>query len=193
MYFKGKNFKHEENSFQEALELNTEMYNVCRERVFFSHFANMVQGKELYGSEQLAPKEFTTVTGDLQRALSLVNDSKEYEITLLFFTRFHDTANKIASLWEADNNPNLSEEKRLEIKMLKLVDKLQNLREGENSDDREFIENLSVVAMLKRVEFAKKSKGSFSKYMELIGHPIDNQSSVVDDLINKIIKDQNSN
>jgi hypothetical protein len=183
-------FNHEGETINIALGVSREMMIRCRERIFFCHFANSLQSIELFSSRDEAPKEFTTVSGDLQRVLNMVHDPLEYELTLLYFNMYHRMANGVFAQWQMENNGDDNSEEQMKIQLLKLLHKLKDLSDkakektDDDQDDDDVNGKLSEESMVKRVDFVKKSKYNFSKYMELVGFPLSNDSNFdVDGLI----------
>ena len=85
MILKNREFNHSKDHFHDAMNIPGYVRTKCRERIFFAAFSNALQRQELFEDEDDAPKEMCTVTGDLQRCLSLITDPLEYEYTLLTF------------------------------------------------------------------------------------------------------------
>lgn len=194
MKLKNTNFEHSEENFNKALGVSPEVRNVCRERIFFTHFTHSLQADELFPSRDEAPKQFTTVTGDLQSILQMITDPLEYEFTLLHFMPYQRMAQMAYAKYLQANKPEDEEdEDDLKHQLFKLVSKLQRLKEehddeDEEDDDDENGEDLSIKKMIARVESVKKSRYNFFKYMELIGQPINRNFGDVDDMINGIFK-----
>jgi len=193
MELKYRNFDHSQEGFFKALNLDKDIVLRCRERIFFSHFANSLQLMELFDNRDEAPKEFTTITGDLQRVLSLITNPLEYEVTLLHFMGYEKMAMAAFSHYKFENSSEVSTEDKLKLQFLKLLHKLkeahdkQEEEKGEHSMDEPSDENaIEHDAMINRIDLVKKANYNFNKYMELLGHPIKQDHSDVDNLLGNL-------
>jgi hypothetical protein len=190
MILQNHRFNHHEETIHGALGVSRETMITCRERIFFCHFANSLQSIELFPSRDETPKQLTTVSGDLERVLSMTHDPLEYEITLLQFNMYHKMAGSAFMQWQMENDKD--SEHAMKIQLLKLLHKLKEASDkakGEEDDDIEDDVNgkLTEENVVQRIELVKKSKYNFSKYMQLVGFPLQgsNDSSFdVDGLIN---------
>jgi hypothetical protein len=193
MILKSKQFNHAEESFHTALNIDKHTVIMCRERIFFTHFANTLQSLELFSDRDDAPKEMTTVTGDLQRTLSMISDPVEYELTLLHFMNYHRMATGAFSMWRFQNDPANSKEDKLKLELLKLVTRLKDLKDQEDEEEEinNNLEELTPETVSQRVDLVKKSNFDFNKYMDLVGHPVRSSNHRdVDDIL-KGLFDQN--
>lgn len=196
MKLKNTNFDHSEENFNKALGIPTELRNLCRERIFFTHFTHSLQADEMFPSRDDAPKEFKTVTGDLQTTLQMITDPLEYEFTLLHFMPYQRMAQEAyARYLQANKPPDEDDEEDIKHQLLKLVSKLHELKhkmdeddDNDEEDEDENGEDLTVKKLIARVDSVKKSRYNFFKYMELIGQPINRNFGDVDDMINGIFK-----
>lgn len=194
MFLKSKQFNHAEKSFHSALNMSRSTVITCRERIFFTHFANTLQSFELFASRDDAPREMTTVTGDLQRTLSMITDPAEYELTLLHFMSFHRMATEAFGHWKFHNDKENSEEEKLKLELLKLVSRLKGLKDKEEDDDdnddddyKGVHNDINLDSVSKRVDLVIKSKYDFARYMDLLGHPLRNPE--VDDMLRGLFSD----
>lgn len=202
MILQNQVFNHQEETIHGALGVSRETMIRCRERIFFCHFANSLQSIELFPARDEAPKEMTTVSGDLQRVLGMTHDPLEYEITLLQFNMYHRMAGSAFAQWHLENDSDRDPEDKMKIELLRLLHKLKEVsdkakeREENNDDDDDndtddLNSKLDQETMIERIEFVKKSKYNFSRYMELLGFPLtsSNDSSFdVDGLINGLFE-----
>lgn len=194
MILKSKQFNHSEEGFHSALGISKDLVIICRERIFFAHFANTLQSLELFVDRSDAPREMTTVTGDLQRTLNMISDPLEYELTLIHFLTFHRLATEAFAHWKFQNDSENSKEDKLKLELLQLLKKLKSASEDdENEDDADQNPNngLSVETVMKRVDMVKKSNYDFGRYMELGGFPIrSNAHKDIDDLLKGLFSDR---
>lgn len=192
MILKSKQFNHSEEGFHSALGVDKNTVILCRERIFFSHFANTLQSLELFSDRDLAPREMTTMTGDLKRTLEMITDPLEYEVTLIHFISFHRMATEAFAHWRFQNDSENSSEDKLKLQLLHLLKKLKDV--SDDDDDKDDADsphnNINVDTVMKRVDLVKKSQYNFSKYMELVGHPIKvNNHPDVDDMLRGLFSD----
>lgn len=192
MILKSRKFNHAEEGFHTAMGIDKHTVIVCRERVFFSHFANTLQSLELFADRSDAPREMTTVTGDLQRTLSMISDPLEYEVTLVHFMAFHRIASEAFGQWRFQNDSDTSSEDKMKLQLLNLLKKLKEASDKDDDDnDDNPHNNIDIDTVMKRIDVVKKSKYDFSKYMDLIGHPLKNNNhNQVDDILRSLF-DQN--
>lgn len=189
MILQNRQLNHAEDGFHSALGVSKDIAILCRERIFFSHFTSSLQAFEIFEDREDAPKELTTVTGDLQRTLQMITDPLEYEVTLLYFMSYHSMAQKAFAIWKFQNDPSNSVEQKLKLELVKIMSKIKDMKDQEDkeeeqdkkSDDGDVI-NLDTVQ--NRIELVKKSRYSFPKYMQLLGHPLKQDFGDVDKMIN---------
>jgi len=188
MKLKNINFDHSQEGFHAAVGVDENVAIRCRERVFFTHFANSCQALDLFGSYDLAPKGFTTLTGDLERCLQSISDPLEYEITLLHFMSLHKIANQAFSYYVFINDPKHSPEEKLKIELLKTVAKLKRLSDDNDENDSDDDNSndsdpINIDTVTSRIDVVKKSNYNFSRYMELMGY-VEKNYDDVDQLLN---------
>jgi hypothetical protein len=189
MILKSKQFNHAEESFHSAMNIDKHTVIMCRERIFFTHFANTLQSLELFSDRDDAPKEMTTVTGDLQRTLNMISDPVEYELTLLHFMAYHRMATAAFGMWRFQNDPENSKEDKLKLELLKLVTRLKDIKDQEEEEDNP--EDINPETVSQRIDLVKKSNFDFNKYMDLVGHPVRSSNHPdVDDILRGLF-DQN--
>lgn len=202
MYFKNHAFNHDAPSFHEALGISKKQQERCRERVFFSTFANALQGMELYEDEEDRPAQFSTKTGDLSRTLQLIDDQLEYEYTIFMFMKYQTLAQEAMAKYVAMNNSDLSESSKAKLKiMLQLEDLvLQHRVEHGDDDDHspakdraDFI--VTPGGLMKRIDLVKQSHYSFDTYFNMVQmknldgkKPSSGSDFDVDDMLRDIFK-----
>lgn len=173
MLFKQRGFDHERNEFHHALYVSDEMRLTIREKVFFSSFSNALQAMELFEDLDDAPKSMSTVTGDLEKALSMVNSQEEYEYMLLCFTMYQRLTKPILAEYRMSNSKE-SEDKEAMLKhtIIEAIMELKRQRDKEEGRDDEDEDPddvgpfaISHSRMMQRLKYVKKSKYNFNAYM----------------------------
>ncbi len=156
-------FEHNSEKINVALGLSNKQDEKCRDIIFFSAFSSFLIGDELFDDDSEKPKAISTVTGDLQKALSLLEDELERNYLLFIFRGVHDTALDAIAKYKIFESIKDEEKKKLEL-ILQLLDlKLEEKRKQE--EDFEFY---SPTEMFKKIELVKKSRYNFKRYLELI-------------------------
>ena len=172
MTLRDRNFNHEEDDFHLAMGISEETKNICRERIFFSAFSNALQADELFDDIDDAPKQFRTVTGDLQRLLSMITNPIEYEYTLLVFMMYQRMAKEVYSIYRnTDENSAESREEKIKMQIIKSIMKLKELKDREESGDDsndDGVEVFSKESIMDRIKLVKKSGHNFDKYLVLV-------------------------
>jgi hypothetical protein len=172
MTLRDRSFNHEEDDFHLAMGISDETKNICRERIFFSAFSNALQADELFDDIDDAPKQFRTVTGDLQRLLSMITNPIEYEYTLLVFMMYQRMAKEVYSIYRnTDENSAESREEKIKMQIIKSIMKLKELKDREESGDDsndDGVEVFSKESIMDRIKLVKKSGHNFDKYLVLV-------------------------
>ena len=181
MSFKDRNFNHDEDNFHLALGVSDETKNICRERIFFAIFSNSLQADELFDDVDDVPKEFRTVTGDLQRLLSMITNPVEYEYTLLTFMMYQRMAKEVYSVYRNTNEENAeSREERIKMEIIRSIMKLKELKDREESGleaDDDDVEVFTKESIMQRIGLVKKSGYNFDKYLLLVRNDNNTPSS----------------
>jgi hypothetical protein len=121
----------------------------------------------------------------------MTHDPLEYEITLLNFNMYQKMAGSAFAQWQMENDKD--SEHAMKIQLLRLLHKLKEAsdkakeKDGEDDIVDEVDGKLTEENVVQRVELVKKSKYNFSRYMQLVGFPLqgNNDSNFdVDGLIN---------
>jgi len=159
-----KTFKHEEENLHRALGLSDEVKDTVREKIFFCAFSNGLVKDELFDDKDETPVELTTVTGTLQKALSLANE-QEYDYMLLTFNSTHDLAHKGIMHYRMINSKAKTNEEKTKMKLFELISSLKELEFVEESAE---FRSLTPSNLVKRVKMVKKSNYNFEKYMEML-------------------------
>lgn len=183
MFLKNAKFDHDTEHVSEGFGIDEDLLSRCKERIYFTNFSASLRSIELYPSRDLAPKNLTTITGNLEYCLSLINDEKEYEITLLYFMQYQQHANAAFAhyVFRDENNTHVDEKDRIKYKLTQLMKKLKD-----DEDDVKEQED-KIQELIKRIEAVKKSNHDFSKYLQIMG--LQNYKEVDEILKNVFFKD----
>jgi hypothetical protein len=159
---------HHIENIQKALGVPHNVIISSREKIIFTTISNALFVEEMYSSSTEAPKSLTTVTGDLQKCMTMMDNELEYEIMLLMFMHYHDAA--IAAIrhyntFETEEDPELKKKYEL-FKKLMEVKKLISDDEEDKEEEDPF--ELNKFNMIERVKFVKSSNYNFEKYMESV-------------------------
>jgi hypothetical protein len=166
MILKEKEFNHNKEAFHEAMNIPGYMRTKCRERIFFAAFSNALQRVELFEDEDDAPKDMSTVTGDLQRCLRMINDPLEYEYTLLTFYGHQRMAMEAYSKYKFLNSSSQSREDKIKLSIINLMQDLKDKDDDEQEEDE--IDNITVNTAIKRISIVKTSHYNFETYLKLL-------------------------
>jgi len=170
MILKERDFNHTKDEFHEAMNIPGYIRTKCRERIFFAAFSNALQRTELFEDEDDAPKDMSTVTGDLQRCLKMITDPLEYEYTLLTFYGHQRMAMEAYSRYKYLNSSSQSKEDKIKLSIINLMMDLKEKQEDEenNSKEEDEIDNITVNTTIKRISIVKSSLYNFDTYLKLI-------------------------
>ena len=170
MLLKERDFNHDKDEFHEAMNIPGYIRTKCRERIFFAAFSNALQRAELFEDEDDAPKDMSTVTGDLQRCLKMINDPLEYEYTLLTFYGHQRMAMEAYSKYKYLNSSSQSKEDKIKLSIINLMMDLKDRQEDEENNTKEDdeIDNITVNTTIKRISIVKSSLYNFDTYLKLV-------------------------
>jgi hypothetical protein len=160
-------FQHEAEKINDALGLSYEQDAKCREVIFFSAFSNYFIGVDLFDNEEERPKSLSTLTGDLEKALSLLKDDREKSYMLLLFKTTHNLALEIIAKYRVLETLEPSERKRMDLLLGLLECKLEDKKQEENNFDY-----YSPSEMFKRIDYAKESLYNFQNYLNLVNEKL---------------------
>ena len=170
MVLKEREFNHTKEEFHEAMNIPSYVRTKCRERIFFAAFSNALQRAELFEDEDDAPKDMSTVTGDLQRCLKMINDPLEYEYTLLTFYGHQRMAMEAYGRYKYLNSTSQSKEDKIKLSIINLMMDLKEKQDDEENDTKEDdeIDNITVNTTIKRISIVKSSLYNFDTYLKLV-------------------------
>lgn len=159
---------HHVENIQKALGVPHDIVISSREKVIFTTISNALFVEEMYSDSSEAPKSLTTVTGDLQKCITMMDNELEYETMLLMFMHYHDAA---ISAFRHYNSFESGEDAELK-KKYELIKKLMEVKKlmSDDDDDKEEEDpfGLNKFNMIERVKFVKSSNYNFEKYMEQV-------------------------
>lgn len=170
MILKEREFNHSKDQFHEAMNIPSYVRTKCRERIFFSSMSNALQRKELFEDEEDAPKDMSTVTGDLQRCLRMITDPLEYEYTLLTFYGHQRMAMEAYGKYKFLNSNEQSKEDKLKLSIINLIQELKSNDDDDDEDSHEEdeIDKITVNTVMKRVSIVKDSHYNFDTYLKMV-------------------------
>jgi hypothetical protein len=159
---------HHVENIQKALGVPHDVVISSREKIIFTTISNALFVEEMYSSSIEAPKSLTTVTGDLQKCITMMENELEYETMLLMFMHYHDaaiSAFRHYNTFEAEKDPELK--KKYEL-LKKLMEFKKLMSDDEQDDEEEDPFGLTKFNMIERVKFVKSSNYNFETYMEQV-------------------------
>lgn len=166
MILKNREFNHSKEHFHDAMNIPTYVRTRCRERIFFAAFSNALQKQELFEDEDDAPKEMSTVTGDLQRTLSMITDELEYEYTLLTFYGHQKIAMEAFGRYKYLNSKDQSKEDKLKLSIINLIEQLRDKDDEDDEEEKDELDNINVNTVIKRISIVKDSHYNFDVYLK---------------------------
>ena len=165
-------FNHDAENLQDALSISDETNKKIQEIILYSTAVNHLLGHELFDNSNERPKQLTTVTGDLEKALSLVETEEEKAYLLLKFQPLQEImvqcTGKYRMLVDAETSSQRNKASMLiQLLSLKLEEELEQKLEKSNSDD---LRNhfMSPISLLNRIRFVKQSRYDFKRYLDIL-------------------------
>lgn len=189
MILKNREFDHSKDHFHDAMKIPSYIRTRCRERIFFSAFSNALQKQELFEDEDDAPKEMSTVTGDLQRTLSMITDELEYEYTLLTFYGHQKLAMEAFGRYKYLNSKDKSKEDKLKLSIINLIQELKDRDDEDEEREEDEIDNVTVNTAIKRISIVKDSHYNFETYLKQLSQKLSSRPDSdfnVDDFLKDI-------
>ena len=198
MLFKQQGFNHDEEIFHRALNVSDEVKTVVREKIFFSSFSNALQAMDLFEDISDAPRSLSTVTGDLEKCLQMIDSQQEYEYALLSFTMYQRLTKSILAEYRMKNSSD-SEDREAMLKhtIIEAIMELKRQKEKEESEDEDDIDSeeetgpfaVNHSRMMTRLKYVKKSNYNFAKYMTMMQGNKDTKSDFdIEGLLGNIFK-----
>jgi hypothetical protein len=190
MILKNREFNHSKDHFHDAMNIPSYTRTRCRERIFFAAFSNALQRQDLFEDEEDAPKEMSTVTGDLQRTLSMITDDLEYEYTLLTFYGHQKLAMEAFGRYKYLNSKDQSKEDKLKLSIINLIQELKDRDDDDDSKEEEDeLDNVTVNTVIKRISIVKDSHYNFETYLKQLTQKLSSRPDSdfnVDDFLKNI-------
>lgn len=168
MILKDREFNHSKDAFHEAMSIPSYVRTKCRERIFFSSISNALQRIELFEDEDDAPKDMSTVTGDLQRCLKMISDPLEYEYTLLTFYGHQRMAMEAFGRYKFLNSKDQSKEDKLKLSIINLIQELKSNDDDDDDEEEDAIDKLNSSTLIERINIVKQSHYNFDTYLKLV-------------------------
>lgn len=170
-------FQHDAEKINQALGLSDALDLKCLDIIVFSTISNHFLSEELFDSRDLAPRTLTTMSGDLEKALSLCSNEDEKNYMLLMFRQTHELASEVIAKHKALNSAEPKDKAKLEL-IMKLLDfKIEDIASEVGADHL----RLTPSNLFKRLDYVKKSKYNFDKYLSLV-------NNTADDILKNIFK-----
>jgi hypothetical protein len=189
--FANHQMSHDSDKFHQSLCVPDQMRLLCRERIFFVSFSHALWRKDYI--EDTAPKEFSTMSGDLQRTLRMISDPLEYEFTLLIFMHYQqmcqDATGYYNFLQESEQDPEL----KAKVEILKM---LQKMKADEEGSSEPLIDQLNRDTLAKRIDMVGQSKHSFADYLNILNNwagteiNVKRKTEYADNLLNNMSFDE---
>ena len=155
-------FHHDSVKIYDAFGMSKEFDKKCREIIHFAAIANHLMVEDLFDNREDAPRSLTTLTGDLEKAISLCQNQDEVHYILFNFNQFHDIAIDTLAKYKMMNELSGIQKQKLDV-MLKMMEiKLKEQAEEES------LSMISPTEMFNKIELVKQSKYDFEKYLSLI-------------------------
>lgn len=168
MILKDREFNHSKDAFHEAMNIPSYVRTKCRERIFFSSISNALQRIELFEDEDDAPKDMSTVTGDLQRCLKMISDPLEYEYTLLTFYGHQRMAMEAFGRYKFLNSKDQSKEDKLKLSIINLIQELKSNDDDDDDEEEDAVDKLNSSTLTERINIVKQSQYNFDTYLKLV-------------------------
>lgn len=154
-------FQHDSNKIPVAMGFAEEIDNKCREIINFSTFSNFFIKNDLFNDSEEAPSVLTSITGVLEKALSVCKTEEEKIYLLYIFGNSHKHSTDAIIAWDALENEPDSKQKT-KMKMLMELVELKAFTE----DDRKNL--VTPKDMFKKIEVAKQNMYNFDKYYSIV-------------------------
>lgn len=171
-------FQHDAEKINLALGLSDELDLKCLDIIVFSTISNHLISEELFDSKDLAPKSLTTISGDLEKALSLCSNEDEKNYVLLIFKQTHDMAVEVVAKYKALNEADPREKLKMELVMKLLDFRIDDIASQVGAEHL----RLTPSNLFKRLDYVKKSRYNFEKYLSLVNNK-------ADDILKNIFKE----
>ena len=193
-------FNHEHDHLNEAINLSERDRIICRERIFFSTYNSHFNVIKLYGEDnvELAPRNLSTLTGDIEATIKDVKDDTQLFYTLYTFSHFHELPLNVIRMKRFLSKTDVSPEEKLKVDIIKMVQLMKSKRddrdeEGDDGEAKKPINKLNEKNMGIRYKVAKECPNDFDKYLEKLFEIFNedggsDKSSDIDQMLDNILK-----
>ena len=173
-------FQHDAENVNLALGLSNEIDIKCIDIILFSAVSNHFLVDELFESKKEAPLQLVTMSGDLEKALSLCTNERERSYVLFIFRQTHELCYEMLTKYEVLNSSDPKEKLKMEI-VMKIMDlKLDDI--SEELGVRHV--KMNPTEMFKKIELIKKSRYDYKNYLAL------SNTGSIDSLLGKVFDDE---
>ena len=155
-------FQHNAEKLYDAFGMSEAFDKKCREIIHFAAISNHLIAEELFDDRADAPRSLTTLTGDLEKAISLCQNQDEVNYVLFNFNQFHDMAMDTLAKHKL-----LSELDGIKKEKLNVLLKMMEIKLKEEAEDSS-LQMISPMDMMNKVDLIKQSKHDFEKYLSLL-------------------------
>lgn len=157
------NFKHDSDSIPTAMGFSTDIDNKCREIVHFAAFSNYFIKEDFFDDNDETPSNLTTITGVLEKALSLCKTKEEELYTLFVFKNVHEHSSQAIAAYKVFEGEE-DEKAKNKLKMLMELVELKALADDE-SDRKDLV---TPKDMFKKITIAKDNMYNFDNYYNIV-------------------------
>lgn len=158
-------FKHDSDNLQVAMGLPEGIDNKCREIVHFSTFTNYFIKNDFFENENEAPNNLLTVTGVLQKALSLCKTDQEEVYTMFVFKDAHNHCKQALGAFRQFEEET-DEKERKKMQMLMELVELKAMVD----DDTDRSDIVTPKDMFKKIRAAKDNMYNFENYYKAVSN-----------------------
>lgn len=200
-FFTNCEANHDAQYMNECFNVDNNTAQKLRHMVFFVFVSNCMKVEDLYETRSMAPRELTTMTGDLVQFLKMTETQQEYEWGMLQFMHLHDMAKAAFTRYEIETKDinSFDPEQRKKIELIRKTQKMKDVfdelrkRFSDFEEEEELFdvepEDLDKVNMdfmsKKCVLYVKKSKYHFPTYYRLAtGKTLPSEEGFMNDILN---------
>ena len=157
-------FRHDSDNIPTAMGFDNIIDDRCREIVHFSAFTNFFIKEDFFDEDDdHAPQNLTTVTGVLEKALSLCNTKEEELYTLFVFRDVHNHCNQALAAYEVFQDEK-DERQKKKLKMLMEIVELKVM----SDDDGDRKDIVTPKDMFRKINVAKNNMYNFDNYYKAL-------------------------
>lgn len=156
-------FKHDSENIPTALGFSEDIDNKCREIIHFSAFTNYFIKNDFFDKEDDTPSNLTTITGILEKALSICKTEEEKIYTLFVFRSVHEHSTQAISAYRVFEEES-DEKAKKKMKMLMELIELKAMADDDANRD----EVITPKDMFKKITIAKENMYNFDKYYAVV-------------------------